>query len=462
MPNLNDVQSKLNETFVSAILTPSTFDEISRIIVDATTASRLVCPAGALHSMGGQQFVANGISISSDALRGIGSLDREARVIAVETGVRWPQLIDFLKGIQESDDAKLTIVQKQTGADDLTIGGAISSNIHGRVLGRQPIVADIAGFNITTPEGVRLHCSRQENEDLFGLVIGGYGLFGFIDSVELRLTENLKLRRHVAERSLEEVIPALEAYTEAGAQFGDFQYMTDESSSDFLRKGILSVYSPVAADEPIPFDQQFLSLEAWKKLFVLAHTDKRRAYEEYVGHYLTTDQQLYWSDEHQLSPYLPGAGDMLFQQMGWQNYASLMITELYVPRGRFVEFMGKTRRALLLEKANVIYGTVRLIEPEHETYLNWARESYACVIFNLLVEHSPVGIESAQRQFQKLIDCALEENGSFYLTYHKWARKDQIETAYPQFESFLAKKEAYDPHNTFSSEWYRHHVDLFS
>ena len=139
-----------------------------------------------------------------------------------------------------------------------------------------------------------------------------------------------------------------------------------------------------------------------------------------------------------------------------------MITELYVPRARFSEFMAKAQKQLLLEKANVVYGTVRLIEKEDETFLNWARDSFACVIFNLLVEHSPVGISAAQRQFQALIDCALEEGGSFYLTYHKWARKDQIETAYPQFESFLTKKESYDPDNIFTSEWHRHYTDLFA
>jgi len=462
MPNLNDVQSKLNETIVSEIVTPATTEDIAKTIVAATNSKQVVCPAGALHSMGGQQFAANGISLSSDSLQRIGHLNRDSMSISVETGVRWPQLIEHLTRSQQEFDDKLTIIQKQTGADDLTLGGAISSNIHGRVLGRQPIVADIGGFDITTPQGERVHCSRDENRDLFALAIGGYGLFGFIDSVELRLTENLKLRREVTERSLEGVIPALEEYTKAGAKFGDFQYMTDEKSSDFLRKGILSVYLPVEKNQVIPADQNSLSLEAWKKLFVLAHTDKSQAYEEYVGHYLTTDQQLYWADEHQFSPYLPGAGDMLFKKMGWENYASLMITELYVPRSRFLEFMSNAQKQLLSENANVVYGTVRLIEKEDETFLNWARDSFACIIFNLLVEHSSTGIEAAQRQFQTLIDCALEEGGSFYLTYHKWARKDQIETAYPQFEAFLGNKERYDPYGTFSSEWYRHYVNLFT
>jgi len=462
MPTLNDVQSKLNETQVSEIVTPSSIEEISQVILHAANSGQAVCPAGALHSMGGQQFAAGGISISSDALTRIGSVDRDSKTVHVEGGVRWPHLIQYLSGVQEDYATRLTIIQKQTGADDLTLGGAVSSNIHGRVLGRKPIVADIEGVYITNAQGERLYCSRTQNRELFGYAIGGYGLFGFIDSVDLKLEDNLKLLREVSERPLDEAIPALEEYTRSGSKFGDFQYMTDEQSSDFLQKGILSVYTPVDRDEVIPVDQKGLSLEDWKKLFVLAHTDKHRAYEEYVAHYLNTDQQLYWSDEHQFSPYLPDAGDMLAKQMGWEPYASLMITELYVPRSRFASFMLKARRSLTAEGANVIYGTVRLIEKEDDTFLNWARESFACIIFNLLVEHSSTGIRNSQRQFQALIDCALEEGGSFYLTYHRWARKDQIETAYPQFPAFLANKDRYDPQNSFTSEWHRHYLDLFS
>ncbi|HAE33257.1 MAG TPA: hypothetical protein DCF86_05385 [Dehalococcoidia bacterium] len=109
-----------------------------------------------------------------------------------------------------------------------------------------------------------------------------------------------------------------------------------------------------------------------------------------------------------------------------------------------------------------MYGTVRLIESEDETFLNWARGDFACIIFNLLVEHTVEGRENAKNQFQMLIDCALEQGGSFYLTYHRWARKDQIQNAYPQFTEFLEKKNQYDPRNLFTSEWHRHYREMFS
>ena len=43
----------------------------------------------------------------------------------------------------------------------------------------------------------------------------------------------------------------------------------------------------------------------------------------------------------------------------------------------------------------VIYGTVRLIERDDESFLAWAKEPYACIIFNLHVVHTPQGVDQA-------------------------------------------------------------------
>lgn len=462
MPTLNDVQSRLNATEMQRVVTPSNPDEISAVIAEASSQGLPICPAGALHSMGGQQFAADGVSLSSAALNRVGHLNTQERTVWVQSGVTWPTLVRWLQCNQGDDAQPLSIIQKQTGADELTLGGALSSNIHGRVLGRRPMVDDIESFYLTRADGSRVICSREENADLFRLAIGGYGMFGFVDVINLRLAARRLHVRRVQELSLDEVIPGLEDQAKAGAAYGDFQYMTDETSPDFMTKGIMSVYLPEEDKAAVPKGQLGLSQEEWMRLYVLAHTDKARAYDEYAAHYRQTDGQLYWSDDLQFSPYLPEAGDALYRQLGWRTFASLMITELYVPRDRIVDFMEAARETVLKTGANVVYGTVRLIEKEEETLLRWARESYVCIIFNLLVEHSPEGLERGKAQFRSLTDCALERDGSFYLTYHRWARRDQVERAYPQFRQYLYLKEKHDPTGVFSSDWYRHHREMFS
>jgi hypothetical protein len=84
------------------------------------------------------------------------------------------------------------------------------------------------------------------------------------------------------------------------------------------------------------------------------------------------------------------------------------------------------------------------------------------VIFNLHVVHTERKIEEAAAAFRMLIDLAIERSGSYYLTYHRWASKEQVLACYPQFQEFLSKKQAYDPTGRIQSEWYRHYRGMFA
>ena len=62
---LNDLQSRLNETNVLQISAPGDIDEVALTITDASNTNTPISVAGALHSMGGQQFADASISLSS-------------------------------------------------------------------------------------------------------------------------------------------------------------------------------------------------------------------------------------------------------------------------------------------------------------------------------------------------------------------------------------------------------------
>ena len=99
---------------------------------------------------------------------------------------------------------------------------------------------------------------------------------------------------------------------------------------------------------------------------------------------------------------------------------------------------------------------IRLIEPETESALPWAREQYACVIFNLHVDHEASAIAAASSVFVRLIDHAIAHQGSYFLTYHRYARPDQVIACHPRLREWLAKKDQIDPDRLFQSDWYRH------
>ena len=80
----------------------------------------------------------------------------------------------------------------------MTIGGALAANIHGRGLRLRPIIADVDSFDLVDRTGALVRCSRTMHRELFALAIGGYGLFGVIARVTLRLTRRHKVERRVS------------------------------------------------------------------------------------------------------------------------------------------------------------------------------------------------------------------------------------------------------------------------
>lgn len=137
--------------------------------------------------------------------------------------------------------------------------------------------------------------------------------------------------------------------------------------------------------------------------------------------------------------------------------SSLMISELYVPRNGLPQFLAEAANDLRSLGIIVIYGTVRLIEKDTESFLPWATQAYPCVIFNVSVDHSPNGLERARIAFRSLIDRALARGGNYFLTCHRFATRTQLQTGYPKFDEFLAMKKQYDPTGLFQSDWYRHY-----
>ncbi len=452
---VNDVHSQLNPTRVSHINRPSSTEQLQCFVRTARKYGRAVCVAGGRHAMGGQQFATNAVLLDMSGMNRVWHLDYESHAVDVEAGINWTELVAHLSQAQVAREHPLSIIQKQTGADRLSIGGALAANIHGRGLQLKPIIEDVESFELIDANGERRLCSREENADLFRLAIGGYGLFGIIARVRLRLTERRKLRRVVELRDTRDVISAFEQHIADGALYGDFQFMTDERAENFLRRGIFSCYSLADDATPMPPVQCELSAADWRKLCWLAHTDRAQAFELYAAHYLSTSDQLYWSDTHQLSVYLDDYHDELNKHLG--AIGSEMITELYVPRNRLSDFMEIVRRDFLRHRAELIYGTVRLIEKDDESFLAWAREAFACVVFNLHVSHTRAGIAKARADFRRLIDRAIQYGGSYYLTYHRWARCAQLLSCYPQFPAFLKLKIKHDPVEIFQSEWYRAH-----
>ena len=459
---VNDLHSRLNPTRIASVVRPDGLDGLVSAVGQARLDDMPISIAGGRHAMGGQQFGSDAILVDTAALNRVVGFDAERGLVEVEAGIRWPELIDWLIREQRGGARQWGIAQKQTGADRLSIGGALAANIHGRGLSMPPFIADIEAFTLIDATGTLRRCSREENWDLFRLTVGGYGLFGLVATVTLRLAPRRKLRREVEVIDIDDLMPLFEERIASGYLYGDFQFSTDPDSPGFLRRGVMSAYRPVDAATPIPDGQKALSEADWLTLLHLAHTDRGRAFDIYAAHYRSTSGQIYWSDTHQLGTYVDGYHEAIDRRIGASVPATEMITEIYVPRPALAAFMAAVRQDFRDHAVDFIYGTVRLIEADAESVLAWARAPWACVIFNLHVPHSPDGLAKAETDFRRLIDRGLELGGSYYLTYHRWATRPQVEAAHPKLPEFLRAKREHDPQERFQSDWYRHYRAMFA
>ncbi len=202
---VNDVHAQLNEASVSDVIVADGVEDIQQAMRRSASEGTAVAVAGGRHAMGGQQFCSNGLLVDTRGMNRVLEFDSELGTLDVEAGIQWPEVIGYLADTQAGRDVQWGIAQKQTGADRLSIGGALAANVHGRGLAMTPMIGDVESFVLVKPDGSLATCTREENPELFRLAIGGYGLFGCVYSARIRLLPRQTLERVVEVRLIDEL-----------------------------------------------------------------------------------------------------------------------------------------------------------------------------------------------------------------------------------------------------------------
>jgi FAD/FMN-containing dehydrogenase len=114
------------------------------------------------------------------------SVDETRGLVEVQSGATWKSLAARLRpGERRAQEMRTT---------HPTIGQSLACNAAGP--DGRPTVDHVHSFTMVTPDGQLRRVDRMNNPSLFGLVVGGQGLFGAIYSVTLRLES---LARAIAE-----------------------------------------------------------------------------------------------------------------------------------------------------------------------------------------------------------------------------------------------------------------------
>src|SRR2546425_8447358 len=192
---VNDIHSQLNATRVHRVVKPASAEGVVQLVKSARQEGRPLSIAGGRHAMGGQQFGSETTLVDMGSMNRVLGFDAARGLIDVEAGIQWPELMRHLVDAQQGAAQQWGIRQKQTGADRLSIGGALAANAHGRGLLFKPFVGDVESSVLVDSDGIPRTCSRKENAELFRLAIGGYGGVGGGASLPRRLPPAVRGQR---------------------------------------------------------------------------------------------------------------------------------------------------------------------------------------------------------------------------------------------------------------------------
>ena len=152
--------------------------------------------------------IRSGKPFDASRLSRILGLDAVHGLLEVQAATAWHAIAAELRPGDERAKVATTMA---------TVGESIARNAAGP--DGMPAVNHVSSLAVITPDGELRRVSRERNRDLFALVVGGYGLFGTVYSITLRIAtlaraveratrpQEMTLRKCRANRVLELLVP---------------------------------------------------------------------------------------------------------------------------------------------------------------------------------------------------------------------------------------------------------------
>ncbi|MGJ5023854.1 FAD-binding oxidoreductase [Bradyrhizobium oligotrophicum] len=439
---LNDA-SRLNPTPVAkhvVIRKPATDDLIARLraeLKEAAAAKRPVTAAVARHSMGGQSLPRDGTAITLDG--GAIELDTAAKTYRTAAGNRWWDVIAALdpKGFSPA------VMQSNS---DFGVGSTFCVNAHGWPVPYGPFGSTVKSIRMLLADGTLVQCSRTENAELFGLAMGGYGLFGLIVDLEVEMVPNLLLEprfeRMAPEKFAEQFTRNIDGDANVKMAYGRMSV----SRKAFFDDALLVTFRP-APDAPATLPAAVSS----GKLTGVANT----IYRAQTGWEVA--KGLRWFMETRLGPAISDSRYTRNSLMA-EPVANLaqkdmhrtdILHEYFVAPERFGEFLTACREIIPKARAEFLNVTLRYVAEDKTPALTIAPVRRIAAVMSFSQTTSPEGEIDMLRTTEALIDRITAIGGAFYLPYRLHARRDQVEKAYPAAARFVAAKRQYDPNLLF-------------
>jgi FAD/FMN-containing dehydrogenase len=449
-PLIRSDVARLAPARVAGVSDVAQVEQLQAIVRDAKARKLKVSISGSRHSQGGHTYTAGGMVLNMRRFNRILAIDPQTMIITVESGATWDE-------VQRALAPRGLAVKVMQSSNIFTVGGTLSANAHGRDLDVMQVIDVVQRFRLLLADGRIVEVSRSVNPELFSLVIGGYGLYGVILDVTLRVTKD----------ELYEQRSVSMDYTEFP------RYFARQIKSD--AEVVLMLARPSIDPDPERFLRE-LVVVTWRRAdkarsgsFTLTEEEHVLRDKFFFGLSREFDwaKSLRWKLQKRVEL---GAGDARIvsrnnsmrpplaplELLDYRSRSDTdIIQEYYVPIEGFIPFMDRFRQILLDGDMNVLSSTVRYVAPNDTPTLAYAPLKPTFAIIQMSnVPLSKKGQASAEQVTRRLVDAALDYGGTYYLTYQLYPTADQLHRAYPNARRAFERKRFYDPDEIFTSQFY--------
>jgi FAD/FMN-containing dehydrogenase len=396
---------------------------------------------GAGHSMGGHTLCEDGIALDMRPFQSM-QLDAQRNLLVVGAGARWSDVIAMLDRWGKS----VAVMQSN---NDFTVGGSISVNCHGWQLGSPPIASTVESFRLLTADAQLLRCSRTENSALFSLALGGYGLFGVILDVELRIVDNEFYRSSTHMVKTEDYARSYDELTRARSDLGMAYGRISVAPDSFFEEALIVLLERDSAQGAAS------DTLAPAKYVGLKRTVFRASVGSDYGKNLRWRLERWWGETALARLSRNQILDEPVARFGLHDpEGTEILQEYFIPKQRLGEFAARCKVICEQHRPELLNVTVREVHRDVDTLLCYAREDVFGVVL-LLHQERDAAAEAAMAAFAvQLTDAALACGGTYYLTYRPHASVEQFERGYPMAREFLLEKLARDPGEVFTNHFH--------
>ena len=400
-------------------------------LTEARAEGRPVNIGAARHSMGGQAIPRDGHAITFD--NGFLEPDTGAETYRVHSGARWSQVIDALDPIGYGPK----VMQSN---HDFGVAATYSVNAHGWPVPMGPMGHTVRSVQMVLPDRELVTCSRDENADLFGMAMGGYGLTGLITEMEVEMTANQRLMPEHRK------VPAVDLAKELMREVKDADVpmaygRMNVDRARFFEDGLVISYRPTPDQDDLPAAvgsglpskiasrvyRYQLGNERWKRWRWTIETDIGPA----IASGASTRNSLMNEPVHTLDDRNPGRTDILH--------------EYFVAPERFPEFVQACQDVIPASYQEFLNITLRYVAQDDLAWLSYAPTQRIAAVMSFSQEMTERAEADMARMTTALIERILAIGGSYYLPYRLHATQDQFQRCYPRAAEFAAKKRELDP-----------------